>query len=302
MLNKKILIIGYGSIAIKHYKKLIKINSSKNIYFFSRRNLNIKNQLNNIIDIKKFNPEFIYICVETSKHHLYLNKFNKLFKNKIIFIEKPLFHKDYKINEINNNIYVGYNLRFHPIINYIKKIIVKKKIYSVNIEALSYLPNWRKNTKYFNSYSANKNRGGGVLLDLSHELDYLLLFFKELKINFIKNNKISDLRINSDDFLFLNASNMHIKNINLTLSYFSLFSKRIIEIHGKNFSLEADLIKNKINISSNKQKKIYTFKKEECDTYSILNKNLLQKKFKMFADYKEGIKVMQLIDKIRKFK
>ena len=48
----QILIVGYGSIAKKHYSKLIKINSRKYIYFFSRRNLNIKNQLNSIIDIK----------------------------------------------------------------------------------------------------------------------------------------------------------------------------------------------------------------------------------------------------------
>ena len=43
-----------------------------------------------------------------------------------------------------------------------------------------FLPDWRKNIAYSKSYSSIKKQGGGVLLDLSHELDYAtyLLRFK----------------------------------------------------------------------------------------------------------------------------
>ena len=303
MQNKKILIVGYGSIAKKHYSRLIKLNSKENIFFFSRRNIKLKNQLKNYNEIKIFNPDFIYICVETSMHIKYLEKFIILFSNKIIFLEKPLFHKNYKIKDLNNNkIFVGYNLRFHPIIIFIKNFIKNKKVYSVNIEASSFLPKWRKNINYQNTYSASKSKGGGVLLDLSHELDYLIYFFKKFKLEYIKNLKISDLNITSDDFLVLNASNPNIKSINLTLSYISLLSKRIIFINGKNFSINADLIRNNITLITNRIKKIYNFKSSDCDTYYLLNKSLLTKNYKLFANYNDGIEVINLINKIKNFK
>ena len=41
--------------------------------------------------------------------------------------------------------------------------------------------NWRPKQDYHTSYSAYKNKGGGVLLDLSHELDYATWIFGSLK-------------------------------------------------------------------------------------------------------------------------
>ena len=54
---------------------------------------------------------------------------------------------------------------------------------SVNIYAGSYLPQWRKNSNYIKSYSAFKNKGGGVELDLSHEIDYVTWLFGKFKIS-----------------------------------------------------------------------------------------------------------------------
>ena len=79
--------------------------------------------------------------------------------------------------------------------------IKNKKIYFVNAECSSYLPSWRKNVNYENSSSASKEKGGGVLLDLSHELDYLNSIFGISKIHSVFNKKISGLKINTDDIL-----------------------------------------------------------------------------------------------------
>ena len=61
---------------------------------------------------------------------------------------------------------------------YVENIIKKKDpldIFSVNIESQSFLPSWRKNSDYKRSVSAQKIRGG-VLLELSHEINYLLKY------------------------------------------------------------------------------------------------------------------------------
>ena len=44
----------------------------------------------------------------------------------------------------------------------------------MSINCSSFLPSWRKNIDYQSSVSAKKSLGGGVLLELSHEIDYLI--------------------------------------------------------------------------------------------------------------------------------
>ena len=56
-----------------------------------------------------------------------------------------------------------------------------------------------------NSVSAQKKLGGGVRLELSHDIDYLNLIFGNLKILYVFNKKISNLKINCDDILLVNA-------------------------------------------------------------------------------------------------
>merc|ERR1711879_356202 len=96
-----------------------------------------------------------------------------------LFIEKPVLSstKDTAILEekIKNNSIVSYvacNLRFHPAIVFLKGEMTKRKPIEFNVYCGSYLPNWRPEQDYRTNYSAIKALGGGVHLDLIHELDY----------------------------------------------------------------------------------------------------------------------------------
>ena len=107
-------------------------------------------------------------------------------------IKKVLIIGYGSIGRRHYKIYVGYNLRFHPLLKYLKKYLSQSndKLLSVNIYAGSYLPDWRKNTNYVKSYSASKRKGGGVELDLSHEIDYASWLFGKFNILEIINSKI----------------------------------------------------------------------------------------------------------------
>tara|TARA_Y100000590_G_scaffold466739_1_gene643143 strand:- start:345 stop:1250 length:906 start_codon:yes stop_codon:yes gene_type:complete len=293
------LIIGYGSIAQKHFRCLTKNKKIKKIYIYSRRRIKYKNSISKLKEIIKIDPDYILITTETSLHYKYLKFITKNFNNKKIFVEKPIFDSFKKINLNNNKVFVGYNLRLHPAIKYLHKLLKNKQIWFVSAKCESYLPNWRKNRNYFKTSSSFKKLGGGVLLDLSHELDYLNWFFGNLKPIYVFNKKISNLKINTDDILLLYAKNNLNTHFNISLNYFSKNESRQISIEGKNFSLFADLINNKITLFNNSKKQTILFKKNHnLSTYIEMHKSILNNKTKYICDYYQGLKIMKLIQKI----
>ena len=296
---KKILIIGKGSSGKKHFIALRAINKKFTIKIVSSREFeSIFGR--NFLRLVEFNPDYCVIATPSSYHVKFIKIIEKLFKNKLILIEKPLFDKKIKLlNNIKNNYFVGYNLRYHPVLKFIKKYIKNKKIYFVKADCLTYLPDWRK-INYTKTVSAKKKLGGGVKLELSHELDYLRWLFKDLKILYSINKKISNLNIDCDDILLLNA---HVNKkifINLNLNFFSKISRREILINGKNFSLLGNLIKNQIVLIENKKEKIYKFKKFNIlKSYIEEHKDLMKKNYRFTCNYKEAIETQKILDKIK---
>ena len=229
---KKVLIVGSGSIQKTHMKVLRLIDKNIIIHTIPTRK-NLKNELKKL---KKFNPEYIVICSPSSFHYRHFLFIEKNFQNKIVLIEKPLFIKFQSIGKnLNNKYFVGYNLRFHPVIIYLKKFLQKKKILSINIISHSFLPSWRKKN-YKHSVTAKKKLGGGVLLELSHELDFLKWLFKKVKILQVFNKKISELKINTDDILNLSGKVNKKSFLNLNINFFSRINCRRIKVDGNKFS------------------------------------------------------------------
>ena len=92
--------------------------------------------------------------------------------------------------------------RYMPLFNNIKNIIDQRiigNILAVNVYAGQYLPNWRSNSDYRDGVSANKSLGGGVLLELSHEIDYVIWLFGVPKSVICSAPKISNLEIDVED-------------------------------------------------------------------------------------------------------
>lgn len=77
----------------------------------------------------------------------------------------------------------GYNLRFLPSLQQFRSQLKEKRIgrvLSVRCEIGQYLPSWRPDADYRQGVSARRELGGGALLELSHELDYLRWIFGEV--------------------------------------------------------------------------------------------------------------------------
>ena len=131
-----------------------------------------------------------------------------------------MFHVSF-LHLSKNHYLVAYNLRFHPLINLLKDKINDEKIISATAICHSFLPNWRKNIEYQESVSASKSKGGGVLLDLSHELDYVQWLAGPLEVEHAVNKKVSDLDIDSDDLLLLSGRTQDGVHVHIGLNYFT---------------------------------------------------------------------------------
>jgi predicted dehydrogenase len=101
---------------------------------------------------------------------------------------------------------VGYNLRFLPSLVKARALVLDGsigRVLSVRAEVGQYLPDWRPGSDYSESVSAQQKLGGGVLLELSHELDYLLWIFGAPDTVAAKGGRLGDLAIDVEDLVEL---------------------------------------------------------------------------------------------------
>jgi predicted dehydrogenase len=144
--------------------------------------------LYSIEDAVKFAPDFAIIANPATFH---LDVALPLAEAGVsLLIEKPLSISMEGVNELLRvqkregiEIVVGYNLRYSPSLQKFKALVDQHLIgdvLSVRAEAGQYLPYWRPGTDYRKGVSAKKSLGGGVLLELSHELDYLAWIFGDV--------------------------------------------------------------------------------------------------------------------------
>ncbi|MFR7841903.1 MAG: hypothetical protein ACLU3U_01765 [Gallintestinimicrobium sp.] len=147
--------------------------------------------------------------------------------------------------DLKKLIYVAAPMRYTAIIQYIKQHLDMSQALSIRCICSTYLPNWHPNEDYRTSYSAHKDLGGGVSIDLIHEWDYItyLLGFPQKTYSIIK--KISTLEIDSDDIAIYIAQYAH-QTVELHLDYFGRKETRYMDIFFPNDTIHCDFIKNTI--------------------------------------------------------
>jgi len=242
----KFVIVGLGSIGKRHKQNLEKLGHQ-------------------IIDSYE-KADGVLICNLTSKHletALQLIKFDLP-----VFIEKPLSYNLDNLDQLKGKILVGYCLRFDESLKKFKKSIPLKDVKSVKIVCQSWLPDWHPEKDYRQSYSAKKALGGGVLLDLSHEIDYALWFFGPLKTVRAKLQMVPELEIETEAIADLNLEFISGVKAEIHLSYASRQPARFCEIKTSNQLLRWDFqpnnemyveeMKHFINVISGKETPLIT--------------------------------------------
>jgi len=235
----KFVIVGLGSIGKKHQKNLLSLNHQ---VVGCHRGDDLKQLL---VEEK---PNGVFICNPTSLHLKTAMIVAEAGIN--IFIEKPISHNLKGVDELLKIVkqkklvlMVGYNLRFQLELEKIKKQLGQKfigKVKSAKIFAGSYLPDWHPDKDHRQSYSAKKNLGGGVLLDLSHEIDYAVWFFGGAKTVKAKLKMIAELEIETEAVVDLEVKFASGVVVKIHLDYLQKKYKRNCKIVGENGQLSWD--------------------------------------------------------------
>ncbi|ARR03467.1 glucosamine-6-P synthase, isomerase subunit PtmF [Campylobacter vicugnae] len=293
----KALIISMGSIGTRHAEVLTSMGIEVSaITSQIIRSLECFNDLKSV-NLDKF--DYFIIASPTHLHYEHLSYIDTNVSGKIILCEKPLFDKFRDFNP-NNKIFIGYNLRFHPLILELKNMLNPSEILTIEARCGQYLPSWRKR-KYTSSYSAKKELGGGVLLDLSHEIDYLS-FLCDSKLELIKScqAKVSNLNITSDDICMILAK-CNKTLINISLNYLSKTPYRQILIETNNNSYHLDLITNRLKIvdQDGKITQIQKPNLQRNDTFKAMHMDALNMQ-NHICTFSQAMDTMRLIDQIQK--
>lgn len=297
----KVLVIGFGSIGKRHYEVLSKLSEIQSIDLVTKQNIENKICYKKLEVVNNINQyDYFLIASETNKHFEQLKYLEENVKNKIIFCEKPIFQSKQKLEIKNNKVFVGYVLRFHPLLEKLNELIKNEKIILVNAKCGQYLPSWRPNTDYKNCYSAKKDEGGGVLLDLSHEIDYVQWLSGQ--INEIKSYqvKISDLEINSDDLTMLMGKTHKDILVNISIDYISKNTHRRLFVETFEHTYELDFILNKL-IKKNKTglEEIYSFSNLERNyMFEKMHLDIFNQQINV-CTFKEALEVMDTISTIQ---
>jgi predicted dehydrogenase len=209
----KILIIGPGSIGRRHLQNILQAGY-KQVSVVSRSAkvlpqfpaLPVYTSVEQALASSMFDAAVV--CTPTSFH---FQSVISLLKAEVpaIYIEKPVSHSLEGMAELiqlakknNTRIVVGFDLHFDPGMQKVKQLLSENiigTVVSVNAQVGQYLPAWRPYEDYAKGMSAKKETGGGVMLDLIHEFDYLLWLFGSVSSVACQYQNTGALQIETED-------------------------------------------------------------------------------------------------------
>lgn len=187
--QEKYLVVSLGSIGRRHLRNLRTLKPNAQIGVLRLHTSKTSDSVPEGADIQFYSVEdaiafapLATIIAGPASTHLEIAKFMVAARIPVL-IEKPIAASLQGIEDLlvsaerkNLLLLVGYNLRFLPSLQKVRQLLQENVIGDIRMvraEVGQYLPDWRPGQPYAHSVSAQRALGGGALLELSHEIDYL---------------------------------------------------------------------------------------------------------------------------------
>jgi predicted dehydrogenase len=258
----RVLVVGAGSIGSRHIKNLLSLGARVSVYRYRKERSDELSALGPITVADSIEaglddaPNAIVISNRTDQHlEVALTAARRGID---MFIEKPLAPTLTGLDELCREVderglvvEVGCMLRFHPTLRRVRELMSQSslgRVYVVRAWVGQHLADWRPGTDYRGSYSARISQGGGVLLDLIHELDYLLWMLGEVSEVAAFSAHLSDLETDAEDVVVVLLRFASGAIAELQLDCFSPVLRRGCEIVGSEAVLTWDYTANRIEL------------------------------------------------------
>jgi len=321
----KVSVIGNGSIGRRHLKGLSELQKELGVDEIRGYDTNperremVKKETPNVINSETIEDavkgvDVVFMCAPTSLHIPIYNEIKSM-GDFHIFYEKPLSHTIEGCEQMifdqkkkDKKVAVGYMLHHHPVLLSAKEIIESGKlgkVLTVRAEAGFYLPQWHPWEDYREFYMSWKTGGGGALLDISHEINYLQWMFGDIEEVQGMMGTISDLEISSDDVAvaIMKFNNGIVGQIQLDLLQFE--ESRYCKVIGTEGVLIADIVKNTVtyNTKDDQEWKTETIAVDFDKIYHTEYKNIMaafrgEDGYMVTGD--QSYKTMEVIEAVRR--
>ena len=211
------VIVGLGGLGRRHARNLKQLNPSIRLTGCRTRSTSVEDlgEDGDLFDRIEYgidralvsNPQFAVVASPASQH---VNHALQLARAGVdLLIEKPLSDTFKGVQELVDEcrqravkLAIGYNLRFEPSLQAVKRAVDEKligRVLAIRAEVGQYLPDWRPGRDYRQTVSAQAALGGGPLLELSHEFDYVRWLVGDVRTVVANVGRVGDLDIDVPD-------------------------------------------------------------------------------------------------------
>ena len=237
----KYYVIGAGSIGKRHHQNLLSLGADARL--LSWRNISLNDFVTLLGNIPAQRSAVVIATASQVRFDLIQAAANA---NVPVYIEKPLAFRVSDLDRIYDvaqpiiaRSMIGFMMRYHPMIT----ALAGRKhddIYGFSFEIGHDVRQWRQDWQFKDSYAA-KSQGGGVLLDLCHELDIAQLLFPDARLGQVDCLGHSDFE--NVDFATRISLNQHNgPSGTVAMDYLSPHSIRRINLRGRNAISDIDLL------------------------------------------------------------
>lgn len=290
-----VAVVGAGSIGTRHQRILKQLGHQVSVVSVKSPDAEFRSLAE---ALAKQSFDYVVIASQTSRH---FDDFTTLINSEFtgrVLIEKPLFAKTHRLSANKFSLSaVGYNFRFHPATAWLKAVLPQLgALSSANLYVGKYLPTWRPNADYRQTSSACDISGGGVLRDLSHELDTVQSLFGNWRKLTALGGKYSDLDIETTDTFSILMQTKDCSIVSVQMNYLDRIDQRHITINGNNGSLTVDLIANTARFNESE----FKFDVNPDDTYIAQHQAVITGDSRSLCSLDDALKVVATIESIEK--
>jgi len=287
----KVLVIGFGSIGARHCRILKELGHSVSVV--SQHGTSEYPCYTDIeVALSRGRPEYVIVANRTHQHFDALSQLVECGFSGTVLVEKPLFYKNKKLPQNSfQNIFVAYNLRFHPLFQRLQSLLDGQSIITAHAYVGQYLPDWRPGQDYRKGYSVRKAEGGGVLNDLSHELDYLNWILGGWSSVVAVGGHFSQLAGDSDDVVGLLITMKKCPVTMIHLNYLDRVLRREVVINTSTHTYSVDLAHGSLRVDEQTE----TYVMERDDTYRAEHLAVMNRDHSSLCSFSQGMDVVELI-------